>query len=827
MKLVWGLLLFCALGFFSAQTSNVKVERWMAGFANIRILAVSKDQRFLAIHKTYKSNKDTVLVIDSKYPKHPVDTILKKPFISFLDNHLIVASGNDHAQLINLKTKQRKTFKNVSSTVILPKNRQFIIQLKNKMMQRFNMQGKLLSEFSNIFNVVTDSQERCYAVRNIRGKDELVMCEGKQIKTVYQSTDIIKKIEFLPSGRFLVITEEKNNPKLGILALTLLRTKDLKIFKSESILSSKTDRIKVTEINDTESFLIDFQKNIKSVQQEVVEVWYAGDKTLRDKKDGTKVQDFWLWNIKESKASEIIDKRFTDFIGMVDSRYLWAYHTDEAFSYIGDREYDFFLYDTQSQKAEKIFNRTSNLIASADGRFTLAYSKSEKRWVLYDHQLLEKKVLTYGKTFTNPIFTKENTILFETDSDIAKYCLKSGMLEMLNWGNGDKVSFYNFIPKIIHEFANVTADVRQWDSSKPLFFKIFRDKNNDTGYFMYKNNHKKEIIPFTGNKVRDFTYIENDKNFYSIEENFNIPGDLFERIVSESNKVIMYQGNPNDQVVMEMRQEIIRFKNSLGRELKGILYYPARFDTSKKYPMVVHIYGVLHTHANKFLQLEYGDNGFSKRLLIENGYFVFQPDIVVDERGPGVSALDCVHSALDAVTLNINIDKKKIGLIGHSFGGYETNFIATQSKRFRAFVSGASVGELVNFYFSFSDLFKIADYSRFETGQFAFDIPYAENKKLYFRNNPINYVENVSAPMLMWSGKKDANSTTAMTMNFYMGLIRNRKKAIVLLYPNQKHNLEKNSPEIIDLNNKVTEWWDYFLKDRVNIPWVNLEMNSN
>lgn len=827
MKFVLGLLFFCALEFFSAQTDNAEVERWMAGFANSRILAVSGDQRFLAIHKTYKNNRDTVLVFDSRYPKYPVDTILKKPFIGFLDNHLVLASGNEHAQLINLKTKQRKSFENVSSTAVLPKSRQFLIQMKNKMMQRFDMQGNLLSEFSNVFNIVTDSQERCYAVRKDFGKDKVVMWEGQQIKTVYQSEDRIMKIEFLPSERFVLITEEKKSQIPGMRTLTLLRTKDLKIFKSESIFSSKTDRVKVTEIHNTETFLIDFQQNVKPVQQDMVEIWYAGDKTLRDKKDGSKVHDFWLWNIEESMDEKIIDNRFTDFIAMIDSRYLWAYHTDETFSYTGDREYDFYIYDTQNQKAEKVFDRTSNLVASADGRFTLAYSKSEKRWILYDRQLKGKKVLSFGETFTNPIFTNENTVLFETDTDIAKYSLKSGRLEILNWGNGNKVFFYNFIPKTIHEFANITADVRQWDSSKPLFLKINRDKNNDSGYYVYKNNLIKEIIPFTGNKIRDFTYMENEKRFYSIEENFNISGDLFERMVSESDKKTIYKSNPQDLAVLELKQEIIRFKNSLGRELKGILYYPARFDASKKYPMVVHIYGVLHTHADKFLQLEWGDNGFNKRLLLENGYFVFQPDTVVDERGPGISALDCVHSGLDAVAGNINIDKKKIGLIGHSFGGYETNFIATQSKRFRAFVSGASVGELVNFYFSFSDLFKIADYSRFETGQFAFNVPYAENKELYFRNNPINYVENVSAPMLMWSGKKDANSTTAMTMNFYMGLIRNRKKAIALLYPDQKHNMAKNSPEIMDLNNKVMDWWDYFLKDRVNIPWINLEMNNN
>ncbi|MCX8525898.1 prolyl oligopeptidase family serine peptidase [Chryseobacterium formosus] len=765
-------------------------------------------------------------MFDRTYPENPVDTIVKKPFVSFLGSHIIIASGSDAAQLINLKSKQRKSFENVRSTAVLSKKRQYLIEDGNKMVRVYSEEGKLLSTVMGTSQWVTGTDGRCYILRTEREKEEVIRWDGQKLKTLYQSDDKIKKINLLPSERFVMMTEKKHQKPEG-LTITLLRTEDSEIFKNASVISDKKDRFLITEIGNTETFLIDFQQNNKPVQEDMVEVWYAGDKTLRDRGKDTKIHDFWLWNLNKGVADKISDKRFSEYIAMLDDRFLWAYHTDEAFSYTGDREFDFFLYDTQNQTAEKVFERTRGLIASVDGRFTLAYTKIGKKWILYDLKYKKKMVMPFGSKYSNPIFTAENTVLFESETDIAKYSLKTGQWELLNWGKGNTVVFHNFIPKTVHELTGVTADIRQWESSEPLFLKISRDQNNDSGYFVYENNRIKEIIPFTANKVKYFTYSNHSRNFFSMEENFKMAGDLFERRIAESEKKNIYRSNPGDKTVLEMKQEIIRFKNSFGRELKGILYYPARFDASKKYPVVVHIYGVLHTHADKFLQLEWGDNGFSKRLLLENGYFVFQPDTVVDERGPGVSALDDVHSGLDALMENINIDSTRMGLIGHSFGGYKANYIAAHSKRFKAFVSGAAVGELVNFYFSFSDLFKIADYARFETGQFAFNVPYADNKELYFKNNPINYVENVTTPLLIWSGKKDANTKTAMTMNWYMALVRNKKKAVALLYQNQKHNFTKNSPEIIDLNNKVMEWWDYFLKEKKDIPWIDREMIGN
>ncbi|WP_326983201.1 prolyl oligopeptidase family serine peptidase [Chryseobacterium sp. MYb264] len=146
-------------------------------------------------------------------------------------------------------------------------------------------------------------------------------------------------------------------------------------------------------------------------------------------------------------------------------------------------------------------------------------------------------------------------------------------------------------------------------------------------------------------------------------------------------------------------------------------------------------------------------------------------------------------------------------------GGYETNFIATKSNRFAAYLSGASVNNIVKFYFSYNTHFNLFDFSRFENGQHEMNVPFSENKEKYFKNNPIHEVEKVNAPMLLWAGLKDENVTPDQTMAFYTGLLRNRKPAIALLYKEKGHDLGIGSRESKDLNLKTLEWWGYFLKD--------------
>ena len=273
-----------------------------------------------------------------------------------------------------------------------------------------------------------------------------------------------------------------------------------------------------------------------------------------------------------------------------------------------------------------------------------------------------------------------------------------------------------------------------------------------------------------------------------------------------------------NNAIFSLRQEIISYTNSDGMPLKGILYYPLNYNPSEKYPMVVHIYEKQRHYSNLYPYPSYNDEtGFNIRLLLEKGYFVYLPDILIQwGKGPGLNALDCVNHALDAIAGNPLIDTDNVGLIGHSFGGYETDFIATHSGRFAAYVSGSGHSDILRDYYSFNYGFLRPDLVRIEANQYKMGVPFSGNKELYFRNNPINYAEQVTAPVLLWSGTEDQNVTSDNTMAFYIALRRNGKTVTALFYKGEGHGLQTQQAQF-DLTSRTLDWFDYFLKDETEI----------
>ncbi|WP_027379073.1 alpha/beta hydrolase family protein [Chryseobacterium daeguense] len=811
-----------------AQKTEAEMDQWMSRFSTaIGGLQVTDDQRFASVTKYYRKNSDTILIFDTKSENIILDTLLKKNKVAFLNNNLAFAVGNGTAELIDLPSKKRKKFDQIISGEILSVSKQVVLRDHAKNINIYDYKGKLLHSSKGVQDFISDGDGRVYLVYKNGSTSEIAVWNGKTVKTIHTTSNGIKSIKYLPSKNFISLTEEYRKADDLELSVFLIRTSDNYLFKNKEISSSGFESVKISEIHDSDTFLIDFQHIQQPQKDKMVEVWYSGDKRLRDKKDGTKHHRYLHWNISKDEIIEIPTRHFSDFIGMNDAHYLWAYHTDEEFNYTGYRSFNVFRYDTYTDKAERIFENVEELVMSENRRFTLAYRIDKKMWILYDHFLNKIKDIVTTEKLTNPVMISDQTALFECADGLFRYDLIKGSSKKIIVANNSKVTFHNLLGNLIHHISNFKFVERSADAKKPLVLNVKRTDYNDNGYFTFLNGEIRNLIPYTPNKIKDFKYDKKKNKIFTVEENFNVAASLYLTEKGDAEKKLLYQSNLHDQKSKFMKQDILSYKNSVGTALKGVLTYPVDFDSSKKYPVVVQVYSLLSGSADKYLYPDWGNTGFNKRTLIENGYFVFQPDILFDKRGTGLSALDCVNSGLDVIVNHPNIDASRLGLIGHSLGGYETNFISTHSKRFAAYVTGASLGDIPHFYFSFSDLFNVANYMRFENGQFEMGEPYSDNKDLYFRNNPINYVENVSAPVLIWVGKKDTNTPLDQPMSFFMGLLRNDKKAVALLYDKQEHSLKDDSEEIKDLNNKVMDWWNYFLKKEENIDWINQEMKRD
>jgi len=85
----------------------------------------------------------------------------------------------------------------------------------------------------------------------------------------------------------------------------------------------------------------------------------------------------------------------------------------------------------------------------------------------------------------------------------------------------------------------------------------------------------------------------------------------------------------------------------------------------------------------------------------------------------------------------------------------------------------------------------------------------------------------VKAPVLIWNGVKDDIVPAEQAMEFFMGLKRNNLPTIALFYQQREHDLGWNTKESMDMNRRSLEWWDYFLKNKTNIPWIEKEIKRD
>jgi dipeptidyl aminopeptidase/acylaminoacyl peptidase len=210
---------------------------------------------------------------------------------------------------------------------------------------------------------------------------------------------------------------------------------------------------------------------------------------------------------------------------------------------------------------------------------------------------------------------------------------------------------------------------------------------------------------------------------------------------------------------------------------------------------------------------------YNTSVFTSQDYLVLQPDIVYWDRDPGVSATECVEAAVAAVLQMGIADPKRIGLVGHSWGGYETAFIPTQTNTFAAAVAGAP---LTNFFSMFGTIHwnqGMPESSHFETGQARMDVPYWQDMEAYVRNSPVLFIEDLNTPMLVAFGNKDGTVDWHQGIELYNYARRAGKDLVMLVYDDENHSLRKK-PNQIDYHHRVLDWFDHFLKGENAPNWI-------
>lgn len=266
------------------------------------------------------------------------------------------------------------------------------------------------------------------------------------------------------------------------------------------------------------------------------------------------------------------------------------------------------------------------------------------------------------------------------------------------------------------------------------------------------------------------------------------------------------------------RSELVEYRSERGDRLQGILSYPADYQAGRRYPMIVYMYERLSDGLHRWVSPSERDP-YNPAVFTSRGYLVLQPDIVFRPREPGVSVADCVGAAVKRVVAMGVVDPARIGIVGHSWGGFDTVYLATHTTLFAAGVAGAPITNLVSNYGNHHWSSGIAETDHIETGQQRMEVPIWEDLPAYIRNSAVFGVSTMKTPLLMAFGDNDGTVHFHQGVELYNIARRAKKSVVMLVYGGEDHSNRKK-PNQVDYHRRILQWFGHYLRNEPAAPWM-------
>jgi dipeptidyl aminopeptidase/acylaminoacyl peptidase len=359
------------------------------------------------------------------------------------------------------------------------------------------------------------------------------------------------------------------------------------------------------------------------------------------------------------------------------------------------------------------------------------------------------------------------------------------------------------------------------DLKKDQYFNLYNHATKQKGVALLPANGKKlEILKLDDINFGGVRKPKNSSNlFYTIEKS-NVAPDIF--VSTDKNlaqeKVLTNNTTDKQKDVLSAGSKLISYVSAHGDTLEATLYLPANYAEGQSYPTITYIYERLTDEKNNYSQPAYPGGGFNRAMYTNNGYAVLMPDIKYKLNDPGMSAVACVVPAVKAAIASGIVDEKNVAIHGHSWGGYQTSFLITQTDIFKAAVAGAPLTNMISMYSLIYWNTGSSNQSIFESSQGRLTTGYWDNWDAYVRNSPIYHIKKVNTPLIIMHNDKDGAVDYTQGVEYYNSLRRLNKPVVMLTYNGENHGLVKEVNRK-DYAVRMMEYFDYYLKGKPAPDW--------
>lgn len=764
-----------------------------------------------------------------------------------LSNYFIYKDDKLNVMVKNLETNKTDTLSNISSHEPLANKSGVVAFSKNNNQLHIynaNDKFKILNvkqyKYDNLNN-----QLLFFDFDNKLFKFDFVT--KKQVNLNNDSVDIDAVIDILfkkESKNFFTVHLKSNK-------LKLVAWKNNKIDKVarypvvDSLLNLQIDTLQLNaRVIGENSVAVKMSKSSKPLTKQKIEIYttssngFGGSTT----EDTAKIPAIGILNLdipdKIHLPANIPGVNFSA-IGLTNNSIL-SFTYDHNQSYI--RTYPILTYTltnaqlTNSNKEIETSNHGRSIKFSAYSPYLFYFSKND--WYAYDPISKVDTNLTngsvdfkakehfynnalYSEPIDNIIVTTNPAIVLIYDKhDVWIYNFKKDQLKRITKGKEENNKY-----RIINSSFQRTnmpwqlnsEALLNWSDKLTLSYESIDHLTQGIKQYDIKSDKIKDIIQ--ENKEINDIIVGKEKISY-IAQSYNQPPQLNVLDLNTLKKTNIYASNKSDTLASNLKSEIYRWQRN-GKSNQALVHFPVNYNINKTYPAIVYIYEkktASYHHYQHSKQLK--GAGINYRDYVNDGYIVIEPDITYTIGNPGVSAYNNVLEAIEELDSRIPLDKNNLGLVGHSFGGYETNFIVTQTTMFKAAVASAGFSDLVQGYLTMKWNELRPDFWQFEDNQIRMGKNLYEDYSGYLQNSPIYHANKIETPLLLWSGKSDYHVNWSQSVSLFLALKRLNKQAVLILYPNEGHVLKKTDNKL-DMTIKLKQWFDYYLKDKEKPSWLN------
>ncbi len=496
--------------------------------------------------------------------------------------------------------------------------------------------------------------------------------------------------------------------------------------------------------------------------------------------------------------------------------------------------YDWYVLDVNTGAKELLWKEKKfRPSISPNGKYITFYDGTARCWYSYDLNTKATVNITedipvnfYRETDDRPQdpgsygmagWTKDDEFILLNDAyDIWKVD-PAGNVDAENVTKG-----YGRENKFRLRYLRIDRDEEFIPAKGDLILSAFGEKTKQSGFYRTSLKSKtspEKIVLEDVSFSRSLTKAkEADKILWS-KSTFSEYPELRISDLNFQNEKVLSHTNPQQKDYNWGTAELFEWTSFSGEELQGILYKPENFDANKKYPVMTYFYERSSDGLHGYSAPRPGSS-INKTFMVSNGYLVFVPDIVYTIGYPGKSAYDAIVSGCQSLADEFDfVNREKIGLQGHSWGGYQIAWLITQTDMFAAVESGAPVVNMTSAYGGIRWSSGMNRAFQYEKTQSRIGGTLWEKPMHYIENSPLFYAPNCNTPVLILHNDKDGAVPWYQGIEFFTALRRLDKPVWLVNYNGDGHGVGKLANRM-DWSKRMYQFFDHYLKDEPAPEWM-------